>query len=225
MESPFDHILRKQRYQHQTRLPFAELCGFYAALMDGISPAIVSRASGLAVATVASLRAAGQIHAGQLRYPKIANEYRALGREAFAQKYATYWIMHRLEEATDHAVKELAAPKRFEGVNPRADSHAGHHSYLNKRTGLQVEFDIGLTETPFPGWSWRDKHFGGPVHPDGRMWRGDPRHEERRFARSKDAHDFYLLRAMPTERQDSDSEAANDDSYFYALNERDKYYK
>ena len=135
--------------------------------------------------------------------------------------------MHRLEEAVDHARKELETPKRFEGVNPRADSHAGHHHYLNKRTGLHVEFDIGLVETPFPGWSWRDKHFGSGVHPDGRMWRGDPRHEERRFVRSKDAHDFYLLRAMPTERQDSDgsSEKANDDSYFYTLNERDKYYK
>ena len=50
MESPFDHILRKQIYQHQTRLPFAELCGFYAALMDGISPAVSRRGrSGMAL--------------------------------------------------------------------------------------------------------------------------------------------------------------------------------
>ena len=224
MESPFANIVKKQTGQHQTRLPFVELCGFYASLLDGVSPALVARASGLAVTTVGNLRAAGQHHAGQLRYPKIAAELAKLGRAEFIHRYATPAIVERLVAADRGA----ALPQRANaGVNPRADAYAGKHWRADKETGGEEWFEIGLVADPAcPGWAWRDRWHAG-VTTNGCMWRGDPRRQERRFPRSRDAFNFYLLRRFPTKRQINEGlhAEANDDSYFFSLDDSQKYFK
>jgi hypothetical protein len=214
MASPFNHILNKQTKQHQTRLPFAELCGFYAALRDGVSPAVVARASGLDVTTAGALRRAGSFHSGQLRYPKVAREFQALGEEAFIHKYVTRALINRL----DDAAHGLAAPARpFTGVNERANRYEGTHTQIDKRDGRGVTFKIGFDRNPCqPGWLWSDFEQSW-------TWRGDPREkldergQERRFATSTEAWKFYQLRRFATDAQvaDGSAEIANDDSYFF----------
>lgn len=219
MTSPFDYILNTKITEgSSTRLPFGELCAFYAALVDGVPPRIVSVATGLAITSVGSLKAAGTFHAGQIRYPKIAAEFRRLGREPFIHRYVTAEIHDRIRVAGDQVKRARLEPKPFAGVNPRASKFAGVHTLKDPR-GADVKIEIAFARSPdSPGWKWRRL---GPFsqYDDIRdAWRGDPRHQERAFAKSKDAYDFCRLRFLPTEAQILDNSAfqAMDDAAFYA---------
>lgn len=212
MTSPFDGILKKQNCSPQTRLSFPDLCGYYAALRDGVSPAVVARASGLAKITVTYLRHAGEHYGGQLRYPRIAREYESWGHEAFVNHYATPVLVEKL------AAAETKPPPPRIGFNARADKRAGSFTFLDKRTGKQGGFTIRLElDSERPGWGWKDH--AGPIDPqDPFPTRGDPRAQERLFATSGAAYDFAMLRIFPTDSQiqDGSAEAARDDTYFWS---------
>lgn len=222
MENPFADIVENQIERHATRLPFDEMCAFYSALCEGVIPAVVARASGLKPQTMASLRAAGTWHAGQMRYPKVAEEYRSLGREAFIHKYVTASIRDRLRIAADQVKRKKLEPPPAGASNPRANGYAGRQAIKDPLGGppitVTIEFD---RQTPGkPGWTWRE-YAGWPEPKPGfdgaPVLRGDPRHQERRFASSRDCLDFCRLRFCPTEAElgTPEQEATGDDRYFY----------
>jgi hypothetical protein len=210
MENPFADIVENQVNRHTTRLSFDEMCAFYSALCEGVAPVVVARASGLQQTTIASLRAAGTWHAGQHRYPKVAAEYRSLGRDAFIHKYVTAAIRDRLRVAADQVKRNKLGRFDAGGANPRANRFAGAHTLKDPMGFPPQTFLIEFDRGPKPGWAWRDQN-----DPD---LRGDPRHEERRFATSQEAFNFCRLRFTPTEAQMDTPEYAQavDDSYFYA---------
>jgi len=191
------------------RLPFDEMCAFYAALCEGVKPSVVSRASGLRPATMASLRAAGTWHAGQMRYPKVAAEYRSLGREAFIHKYVNAAIRDRLRVAADQVKRSKFAALDVGRANPRASRFAGAHTLKDPLGGPSQTFTIEFDRGEKPGWAWRESETG-PL-------RGHPAYDERRFASSQEAFNFCRLRFVPTDAQMSTREydQAVDDSNYY----------
>ena len=200
MENPFADIVENQIRTFVSRLPFDELCGFYAALMDGVTNSIVAAASNLGEPTVSNLRHAGEARQGQMRYPKVAQTYRALGREAFIHKYVTPQIKDRLRVARDQVVNQRSIPKPLNGVNPRASKYAGIRLIADPNDGMETYVEIAFDRGVKPGWKWREI----PPTADSlveRGWRGDPQRDWRGFPTSKDAYDLCRLRFAPTREE------------------------
>ena len=211
MESPFADILKTQLTFNPRKLSHEDACGFYAALHDGVAQPIVAKASGLSQGAISHLKAAGEHRGGQLRYPKVAEEYARLGREAFIHKYVSAIIRDRIRVAHDQIVNHRATMTERAGVNPRANKDRGRQVIKDPQgapdTPIEIKFDYRLK----PGWKWR----GGET---GDAWRGDPRAEESGFAMSSDARAFCQLRFGPSEEQirSGENEAACDDTWFWS---------
>ena len=156
MENPFADIVENQINTSNSRLPFAELCGFYAALADGVTNRIVAAASGLSEPAVASLRHAGEQYASQIRYPKVAREYRALGRQAFIHKYVTGELKDRLRVARHNVNIDRLAPKPRDGVNPRASKYAGTRLIVDPNDHMETTVEIAFDRGANPGWKWHE---------------------------------------------------------------------
>jgi hypothetical protein len=224
MRNPIANIVARQYVvQRQSRIPFAELCGYYALLWWGAGITEVATASGLNRSSIAHLKAAGQFRGGQIRYPKVAAEFERLGIDAFSTTYLSAEIRNRYDVAVDRVRHQrTTAPKPFVGSNPRASKHEGVAVVRDPLGGPDIRFTVDYDHiTRRPGWVWRD--FAGYPSPqpgfDGVPWlRGDPRRQEQRFYSSTEAYEFCLLRFAPTKAQlnTPEYEAANDDSYFFA---------
>lgn len=223
MQNPIADIVANQYViDRNSRIPFAELCGFYAALRWKAAIATVAEASGLDISTVAHLNAAGERRGGQIRYPKVRAEFDRLGLEKFSTTYLTDVLRDRLMAAT-HRVKaqrDAKSPFEIAGVQPRANKERGRHVMddgVNPAHPIEIQFDRGDK----PGWKWRD--VSGLNHDGlGDMWRGDPSREERGFATSAEALAFCQLRYVPTDADlegamgESPADRAIDDSWLWA---------
>ena len=213
MTNPFEDILKSQTTGYARKLPHADACGYYAALRDGVTQPIVVAASGLSQGAISHLAAAGKRKGGQIRYPKVAAEYLALGREAFIHKYVTTIIRDRLRVAADQVSRHTPSAVELAGVNPRANKYRGLHNFTDQDFGATIE--IAFAREIAIGWRWRTVALSdGRVHSE--YWRGDPRHEERSFATSEDAYTHCRIRYSPTDAEiDSGAhEAALDDLFF-----------
>lgn len=211
-----DTIISRQR---NSRIPFAELCGFYAALVWGAPLGVVVEAAGLDRSTVAHLRSAGTHRSGQMRYPKVAQEFARLGKAEFSTKYLTAPIRDRLRVAKDR-IDRAAIEPRERRINPSADAYAGRQPIKDPTGGPDVTVTIEFDRGDRKGWTWRE--YAGRPEPlpgsDGAfVLRGDPRHEERRFVTSTEAREFCRLRFCPTwdEIGSPEQEATGNDDYFY----------
>lgn len=212
MTNPFEDILKTQTTGHPRKLSHEEACGYYAALRDGVTQPIVSAAAGLSQGAISHLAAAGERKGGQIRYPKVAAEYLALGREPFIHKYVTTIIRDRLRVAQDQVRNRPPSAIETAGVNPRANKDRGRHAIKDPSGGPDTPIEIAFDYGPKPGWKWR-----APSDEAAQSWRGDPRHEERGFATSADAKAFCQTRFGPSDEEIfSDASAhALDDSYFW----------
>ena len=216
MQNPIADIVENQfTIDRRSRVPFEELCAFYAALKWDAAIAVVAQASGLNVSTIAHLNAAGERRGGQIRYPKVRAEFVRLGLEKFSTAYLTAPIRDRLRVATEHIREKRAEPSAIAraGVNPRAIKDRGRHAIKDPSGGPDTPIEIAFDYGPKPGWKWR-----APSDEAAQSWRGDPRHEERGFATSADVKAFCQTRFGPSDDEiiGGASELATDDSYFWA---------
>jgi hypothetical protein len=216
MENPFADILQTQITDQRRKLPFPEACAFHVALKEGVSQPVVARASGLTQGAISHLARAGERLAGQIRYPKVAQEYAKLGREAFIHKYVTAPIRERLRVADIAVRNQPRNSLERAGVNPRANKDRGRHTIRDSSGGPDVEIEIQFDRGQRPGWKWAEYD---PTHP-GQLtgqWRGDPANEERGFKSSAAAKAFCQCRYGPSDEQifNDENMAANDDSYFF----------
>jgi hypothetical protein len=222
MENPFHDIVATQITQYSSRLPFEQQCAFYAALMEGVAHAVVAKASGLSVQTIGSLRAAGTHFAGQMRYPRVAAEWRRLGRDEFVRRYVTAEIHDRLRVA--NADVRAAKFKPRQGFNPRAYRYRGPHTIKDQLTGEETRIQIDLEKNPpRPGWKWKNLESSN-YDPFRAEWRGDPRRQEYGFASSGEAYAFCRLRFAPTaeEMRDGSYDAALSDDWLYEQRKADE---
>lgn len=190
-----NHVADVKEY----RIPFDELCGFYAAFVWGTPIAWVQSATGLSVTTAAHLKAAGQFRGGQRRYPKVRAEFDRMGKTAFSTKYLTASIRDRLRVAGDLVNANRGKPNRYEaaGVQPRATKYTGVHTFTDHSTTAKVE--IVFSREPPMGWRWRLFEMDG--HPLDEPWRGDPHRQELGFASSADAYTLCRIRFTPTDSE------------------------
>jgi hypothetical protein len=199
--------------QRNSRIPFEELCGLYAALQWDVPLGVIIRASELDKSSVYHLRGAGTFRSGQLRYPRVAQEFAKLGKADFSTKYLTAPLKDRLRVAHDEYRRNATMP-RLQRISPNASAFAGVHTLKDPLGGPDQTFEIVFDRGERPGWTWRDRNPGAETD----ELRGDPRDQENRFTKSKYALDFCRLRFVPTEKQvlDGSNEAASDDSWFWA---------
>jgi hypothetical protein len=204
-----DTIISSQRI---SRIPFEELCGFYAALQWGAPLAVVIRASGLDRSTVTHLRNAGNYRSGQFRYPRVAREFATLGKTEFSTKYLTAPIKDRLRVAKAQVDAKAAEP-RSTRINLNADAYAAKQTLKDPLGGPDQLVEIVADRGDRPGWTWRDL----TPYSETAELRGDPRDHERRFATSKAALAFCKLRFTPTKAQieDGSYELACNDEWFW----------
>lgn len=197
-ENPLADIVEPRiSNQRHTRVPFVELCGFYAALQLGVSRADVVFATGLSPGAIYYLSQAGHTCGGQFRYPRIAAEWARLGREAFVEKYLHAAIRDRLRVAHAAVRQKLAPGGAPPAINPRANAYKGAHRFkLNENSIYAV--DIAYDRNPKnPGWVFRHRLDYGEA------WRGDGMREEARFASSRDCwlhcRQRYVTLDVPSE--------------------------
>jgi hypothetical protein len=216
MENPFADIVNSQLIYKTVKLSHSDACAFYAALREKVSQPIVARASGLTQGAISHLAAAGERRGGQIRYPKVAAEYRALGREAFIHKYVTPIIRERLRVASLETRARSPSAFEAEGVKPRANKDRGRHLIKDLEGGPDTPVEIQFDRGPKPGWKWRLLE-PTPGDPIAAAWRGDPKREERGFPTSSAARAACQIRFGPS---DADFETgafddATDDSYLF----------
>jgi hypothetical protein len=204
-KNPLADLVETQICTYIQRAPFEELCAYYGALRSGVRNEVVARASNLSRPAVAQLRAAGRPRGGQLRYPKVAREYVALGHQAFVAKYVNAKIRDRLEVALKEWIadpKRISDQKPVRGVNPRAKAYAGRHEWPETSIGLHAIFMIewdddanaprrkpGERIQATPGWKWRNlkpRQDLPEIPRDQAPLLGDPAREDRGFATSED---------------------------------------
>jgi hypothetical protein len=223
MENPIADIVESQiTMGRNSRVPFEELCAFYAALQWQAPLPVVARASTLSIPAVYHLQAAGTVRGGQFRYRRVRAEFDRLGKAEFSTKYLTAPIRDRLRVAKAELKAGKAAVKPHLGVNPRANKHQGHNYLEDPRGGpgadVSIEFHYSVAsggDWDRTGWAWREL-----TNTDSHLHlRGDPRHEERPFYSSSDAREFCRLRFTPTQAEyDSEEhDRAIDDTWFWSL--------
>ena len=166
MENPFADILGTSTIPDYSRLSFEEQCAYYVALMpykvsstgemQRFPPAAVAAAAGVSQSTISLLGDAGQVRGGQLRYPKVAAEYAALGHEAFVHKYVTPIIRERLAVAYDAWKARKRNPDLNQrGYNPRANRYVGRHEWPKTSIGLHAIVYVDLAPER-GGYFWFD---------------------------------------------------------------------
>lgn len=158
MENPLADILEKQTSTFHRRLPFEEQCAWHIALKLGVNPRAVALAAQIALPTVSYLREAGSFRSGQLRYPKVAREYQALGHEAFVHKYLTAPIREQIAAAVHTVERNRRNPDMLpSGYNPRATGMLGRVEWTEAQssTGRHTVFRIELHPN-LGGYFWRD---------------------------------------------------------------------
>jgi hypothetical protein len=140
-QNPFADVLKNYipHAASKNHMTFAEQCGYYGALMLGVPMPAVAAAAGIANPTASYLKRAGASVSGQMRYPKVAEEYRSLGHETFIQKYLTPAIHARCVAALSNYQKGLLEP-RYTGAarTSRAKGYAGVHN-LKPRSDLSPD--------------------------------------------------------------------------------------
>jgi hypothetical protein len=171
---PLDQALKDLGRPDYGRFTFDEQCGYYAALLKGVPPTVVAKISGMSQTVVSLLKGAGQERSGQLRYPRVAREYHAMGHEAFIHRYLTPVIRQAcLEGVNDLRRAQRARVKdRVLGINehdwsPKANRYAGRHVIPAEILGYELAYRI---EPNFDrhGWFWRQlSGFQWPEAPPG----------------------------------------------------------
>jgi hypothetical protein len=160
MENPFAEALADLGWPNHGRLPFEDQCAYYAALKCDVPPVAVANVSGLSQSVVSLLKAAGTPRGGQLRYPKVASEYAAMGHDSFVHKYLTPLIRERLMVEIANlklAEREKAdgEPLNEHGYSPRADSYCRRVEWKQTSIGKHAVFRIEL-HPGRGGYFWRD---------------------------------------------------------------------
>ena len=204
MENPFSDLVASLNSQNHKHLTFEEQCAFYAALQCGVTQAAVALAAKVSGPTISLLSNAGQVRAGQLRYPRVAREYQSLGHDAFVSKYATPWARERLDAASAQILHKKRNPDEAKGWSPRANAYEGVHHWPDASLG-PCKFVI----IPVPdrqGWFWRQlEPYAGPL-------RGNPLLDdgarEPGFANTKDC--FRLCRSYFNPTQEERDSGYND---------------
>lgn len=158
--NPLADILERQTTKTGRKLSFDAQCSWFICLRLGVAPIVIARASGLALPTVCYLRMAGEHRSGQLRYPKVAHEYAALGHEAFVHKYLTPLIREQVEVAVEQ-VRQAESARAFDetlndqGYSPRATRYCGRHEWPATSIGMHAIFRIELCPGR-GGYMWRN---------------------------------------------------------------------
>ena len=120
-------------------LTFEEQCGYYGALLSGVPYLVVAAAAGIAGPTASYLARAGSRVSGQIRYPKVAAEFAALGKAAFIHRYVTPTIHARcLTELSNHEKGLLEPRLTGRARTSRAKGYAGVH-ILKPRSEFTTE--------------------------------------------------------------------------------------
>jgi hypothetical protein len=153
---------------------------------------------GSSVATY--LKAAGQRRGGQVRYPKVAREYDALGHEAFVHRYLTPRLRADLIEAIDakkraHDAKRLA----MGGIPANHMRYCRIYRWLKTVHGTPAVFRI---EDHRPhGFLWRNlkPYFDQPEWPPEKWAELKPRgdDDDNPFANPLDCYRFCLALFQP----------------------------
>lgn len=217
MENPLWDIVETQiATQRSSRVPFEELCGFYAALVWRSPIPVVAIAADLSTPAVYHLAAAGTFRGGQFRYRKVAEEFARLGKDAFSTKYLTAPIKDRLRVAQDQVRRGRKPIKKLVGVNPNAHKYAGLNTLKDPLGGPDKEVWIGFYHATQHGGDWDRTGWAWRALDDSTL-RGDPRAEEAPFYSSTLAREFCRLRFTPTRDEilAGENEKALDDSWFY----------
>ena len=172
MENQFTEWLQVLGRQNYRKLSFEDQCAYYAALIlhldpanpvspekrRPIPPAAIASVAGVSSATISLLAGAGQVRGGQLRYPKVANEYRALGHDAFIHKYLTAPIRDRLAVAlnqSDHAERNVDINEH--GYNPRANRYVGRVEWTEAQSSIGLHSIVRIELHPNRGgYFWRN---------------------------------------------------------------------
>lgn len=162
MENPFAQALADLGRPNYGRLPFEDQCAYYAALKCEVPPIAVANVAGLSQSAISQLNRAGTgtPRGRQLRYPKVAAEYAAMGHDAFVHKYLTPVIRERLMVEIANlkiAEREKAdgEPLNEHGYSPRADGFCGRVEWKKTSIGKHAVFRIEL-HPGRGGYFWRD---------------------------------------------------------------------
>jgi hypothetical protein len=150
MFNPFADDIRNSIARGKNHQSFEDLCGYYGALMCGVENEAIALAADLSQPSVAYLRVAGEFRGGQLRYPKVAREYRMLGHDAFVAKYVTAALKERCLTARHNIEHGLAQARQSNAVKPRASGLVGRHILKPRgRPALVIEILPPLPEGYF----------------------------------------------------------------------------
>lgn len=198
MENPFADLVESQMARTNSRMLFGELCSFHAAMMCGMTNEPVAVATGLSLPTVSYLRHAGKHVGGQLRYPAVAKERRALGDEAFIRKYATPLVRQQLADALEQIRLKRTAPKPPGAIRPNAKRHAGSHDVKTDWNG-DWAFTVRLSTEPPIGWLYGItlEPGRGAIKPEHVQWFGDSARDGRGFATSTEAYTAIMSMIAP----------------------------
>jgi hypothetical protein len=200
MENPLAEMLKDLDTPNYGRLSFEEQCAYYVALMLKTPPAAVAAAAGVSQSTVSLLADAGLVRGGQVRYPRVANEYSKLGHDAFALKYLTAPIRDRLQVAYAAWKERKRNPDlNPQGFNPRADRYCRRYDWPETSIGLPAHFVIHLAPD-HGGYVWRNlkpRHDLAEISLNEARVEGDPARSNRGFATSEDCFRFVRNRLNP----------------------------
>lgn len=215
-ENPLADLVERQSIKPKQKLSLADQCSYFATLKLGVSPAVVAEATGLTLQTVCNLRDAGEYRYGQLRYPKVANEYARLGHGEFIHRYINASIRDAIDAAVTRVNARERNPLNSRGYNPAANRMVGRHEWVHTSTGKHVIFRIELHHER-GGYFWRDLkpyHEAPEVPSDqqgshpGCQLHGDPERGPEEgpsalgFSRSNDCAKFVKRRFNPAKLED-----------------------
>ena len=156
MENPFADSLKNLKPRNDRKLSFDEQCAFYCALKLSVPPIAVAQAAGLSAIAISHLARAGQFLGGQIRYPRVAREYAALGHEAFIHRYLTPPLRERLDQAIDaYRSRERNPDINSKGYNPKANGACDRYEWRETSIGLHAVFRIEL-HPDGAGYFWRN---------------------------------------------------------------------
>jgi hypothetical protein len=220
---PFDpktalaKLVNSQPDTASRKLPFSDQCAAFYAVYNGVSQHVVAKAFGVTVGTVSKLAGCldvdprpteitvngdvirrknlnqGRDPGRIARYRRVAEQWHAMGEDAFAERYYTDAIHTRLMKVKYDRDSEALRRAR-QGSDPAADSCT--FKYVG---AINVNGDLfriaWVRNAPTPGWYiGKCQTDGSPAFEDGWLWLGRDRRtidepNAKPFARSEDADD------------------------------------
>jgi hypothetical protein len=154
LENPFAEALADLNMPNYKKMTFDEQCGYYAAIRSDVPLQIVAKVGGFSPSVATYLNAAGERRGGQVRYPKVARMYAALGHEAFVHTYLTARLRQEcLEAIADLKRERREKARKRAGIPANVMRYCRIYRWPKTELGQPVAFRI----EPAPdGYRWRN---------------------------------------------------------------------